>query len=280
MQGVSGRVGKEFPMTDSDFQQIQDIAYKLTGIKLTDHKREMVYSRLARRIRPLGLSSFKEYCKVLESRDNNEVGNFINSITTNLTSFFRENHHFEFLHGTVIPELKRKHSADKRIRIWSAGCSTGEEPHSISMTLTDHATAGWDMKVLATDLDSEVVAKAKSGCYEMSRVEGMEDEKLKRWFVKDRKDKRFVKVKDTVRERITFKQLNLLEPWPMKGPFDVIFCRNVVIYFDKPTQKKLFNRYADMLAPGGYLFIGHSESLHRVTDRFESLGKTMYRKVS
>ena len=270
---------REFPMSQQNFDQVKDIAYRLTGIKLTDHKKNMIYSRLARRIRQRRLGSFDEYCRLLDLPGNDETTDFVNAITTNLTSFFRENHHFEHLTSKVFPELIRKNAASRRIRIWSAGCSTGEEPYSIAICAKEHLPVGsWDIKLLATDLDTNVVAHGKRGVYGYDRVDGMDEARVRKWFLRDANGEE-VRVKRGVQDLITFKPLNLLGEWPMKGPFDVIFCRNVVIYFDKETQKVLFDRYADMLAPGGYLYIGHSENLHKVCNRFESLGKTIYRKL-
>jgi chemotaxis protein methyltransferase CheR len=272
---------REFPMSDDNFEVIRRIAYEFTGITLSDHKKEMIYSRLSRRIRALRIGNFDRYCDILQSSHHEEHNEFINSITTNLTAFFRESHHFDFLKKTVLPELRQKNAASKRIRIWSAGCSTGEEPYSISMCIKDAAFApDWDVKVLATDLDSNVVDKGRSGVYELDRINGIEEAHLKKWCLKDKSQEQGrLRMKPALQQLIAFKRLNLMEEWPMKGPFDVIFCRNVVIYFNKPTQRILFDRYADILKPGGYLFIGHSESLNKVTDRFESLGKTIYRKI-
>lgn len=271
--------GKEFPMTDKDFQRIADLAGRYTGIVLGEHKQDMVYGRVARRVRKLNLNSFSVYLDYLEENLEQELSNFINVITTNLTSFFREKHHFEYLQKTVLAELKRKNSVSKRLRVWSAGCSKGMEPYSIAMTLLKSGmSSDWDVKILATDLDSEVLDTARAAVYSSSEVDGLEETTVKNYFQRggDGKD---VKVKDKVRQFIHYKRLNLLESWPMKGPFDFIFCRNVVIYFDRPTQKVLFDRYADLLNIGGYLFIGHSENLHGVSDRFENLGNTIYRKI-
>ena len=270
---------KEFPMTNQDFQRIADLASRYTGIVLGEHKRDMVYGRIARRVRKLNLASFTHYLDFLEANPQQELSNFINVITTNLTSFFRENHHFEYLLKAVLPEIKLKNAHSRRLRIWSAGCSSGQEPYSIAMTLKKFAIAAdWDVKILATDLDSDVLAKAKNGVYTINDVDGLDEAVIKNYFQRSSTRKE-VKVKEKITEYIHFKRLNLLEEWPMKGPFDFIFCRNVVIYFDKPTQKVLFDRYADMLAVGGYLFIGHSENLHSISDRFENLGNTIYRKV-
>ena len=270
---------KEFPMTSKDFERITDLAGRYTGIVLGEHKRDMVYGRIARRVRKLNLSSFTDYLDFLEANLQQELSNFINVITTNLTSFFRENHHFNYLYKTVLTELKRKNSASKRMRIWSAGCSTGMEPYSIAMTLIKFGMlSDWDVKILATDLDSEVLDKARAGVYSVNEIDGLEDSIVKDNFQRGGTGKE-VRIKEKVSKIVHFKRLNLLENWPMKGPFDFIFCRNVVIYFDKPTQKVLFERYADMLSVGGYLFIGHSENLHGLSDRFENLGNTIYRKI-
>ncbi len=270
---------KEFPMTDKDFQRIAGLAGRYTGIVLGEHKRDMVYGRIARRVRKLNLMSFTHYLDFLEANQDKELSNFINVITTNLTSFFRENHHFDYLLEKVLPEVKRKRLADKKVRIWSAGCSSGQEPYSIAMTLNKFGFASdWDVKLLATDLDSEVLKKADAAVYSSNDVDGLDKSIIKTYFQFNEARKE-VKVKDKARRFIHFKRLNLLEPWPMTGPFDFIFCRNVVIYFDKPTQKILFDRYAELLELGGYLFIGHSENLHGISDRFENLGNTIYRKI-
>lgn len=271
-------LNREFPMSDKDFSNIQALAYDFTGIRLSEHKKDMVYGRLSRRIRLLRISNFSDYCTLLSQDEHPEHNEFINAITTNLTSFFREPHHFDYLKTTAIPSLLKVNSRSKRLRVWSAGCSTGEEPYSISIVLKECVPTNWDTKLLATDLDSNVIDHGRAAVYNKDRIDTIDECRRKRWYYHDKGDS-FVKVKDSVRDLITFKRLNLLEPWPMKGPFDIIFCRNVVIYFDKDTQKRLFDRYADLLAPNGYLFIGHSESLHNVSDRFVSLGKTMYKKV-
>ncbi|MCG8613484.1 MAG: chemotaxis protein CheR, partial [Pseudomonadales bacterium] len=271
---------REFPMTDANFARIASLASDHTGIVLGPHKRDMIYGRLARRMRALRLQNFDQYCDVLAQDRSPELSNFINAITTNLTSFFRESHHFEFLQDTVLPQLKITNRASKRIRIWSAGCSTGEEPYSLSITLNESVDLkSWDAKILATDLDSNVLQHGSNGVYDIQRIENMAEERKRKWFLKDPQRPDVVKVKPVLQDSIRFKRLNLLEAWPMKGSFDVIFCRNVVIYFSKDTQRVLFDRYADILSDGGYLFIGHSETLHRVTDRFRSLGKTIYQKI-
>ncbi len=274
---ISTEKGREFFMSQKNFNAIKKIVYDHTGINLSDHKQNMVYGRLARRLRALGLSSFDDYCELIQDPGSPEFGEFTNSITTNLTSFFREKHHFDYLKKTLLPGLLQKNSATKRIRIWSAGCSTGEEPYSLAVVVHQFSSLrNWDVKILATDLDTNVVAKAKAGIYPGERIASVPDSYLK-CFNKD-KGEEHVKVKDNIRALITFNQLNLLHDWPMKGPFDIIFCRNVVIYFDMPTQKILFRRYADLLAPNAHLFIGHSENLNKVSNQFKNLGDTIYQK--
>jgi chemotaxis protein methyltransferase CheR len=191
-------------------------------------------------------------------------------------------HHFEFLTNEVIPQLMKNKPRGSRIRLWSAGCSTGEEPYSIAMALKESVPGlgGWDVKILATDLDSEVLAHGAAGVYTEDRITGVPSAYLDKYFEKGQgPNAGTVRVREEIRGMITFRRLNLMENWPMKGPMDVIFCRNVVIYFDKPTQTRLFAKFANILADDGRLFVGHSEALYKVTDKFELLGKTVYRKA-
>jgi len=272
-------VTQEYALQDSDFRKIVQLVMDTAGIVLSEKKRPFIQGRLGRRLRVLGLSDFRQYCRLLETpAGEDERSNLINAITTNHTSFFREPHHFAYLTQTILPKLKQADDGQRRLRIWSAGCSTGEEPYTIAMTLRDgHALlSGWDVKILATDLDTNVVAHAAAGVYDAERLEGVPAAARKR-YVTDLSDGRG-QMNDELCSMIAFSPLNLLQKWPMKGPFDIIFCRNVVIYFDKPTQRNLFDRYADMLKPDGWLFIGHSESLLNVTDRFDLVGRTIYRR--
>ena len=272
---------REFIMSDRDFEKISELAYLYTGIVLGPQKKDMVYGRLARRLRDLGLKQVEHYITLIDAETKPEVSKFINAITTNLTSFFREAHHFDFLAGTACPEWQKTNAQSRKIRIWSAGCSTGEEPYSIAMTLRENMNlSNWDCKILATDLDSKVIEKGQQGIYGVDRIESLSLERKKQWFLQDKNHPDVVKVKPALQELISFKRLNLLEAWPMKGKFDLIFCRNVVIYFNEATQAVLFDRYADMLKDGGYLIIGHSESLNRVCQRFQSIGKTIYQKIA
>lgn len=269
---------KEFLLTDDDFKEIARLVYDGCGIVLGEHKREMVYSRLARRIRLLKLTSFREYLAYLAANKEQEYSDFINALTTNLTSFYREKHHFDYLKNTIVPHLLVNNKNSKRVRIWSAGCSTGEEPYTLAMTLDGLFPQNWDVKILATDLDSNVLNKAQAGVYTAANVNGLEPQQIKRWFLKNQ-DGELFKVKPQLQQMIHFKRLNLLQAWPMTGPFDVIFCRNVVIYFDKETKEQLFYRYSQLLVPRGHLFLGHSETMSKGGHEFQSLGKTIYQKV-
>ena len=268
---------KEFEFTHDDFDYLRGIVTKTTGIIAPDDKYTMYYSRLARRLRSLGLSDFAAYRQFLKTNQETESIELVNAVTTNLTSFFREKHHFDYLRDTLIPEKISRN--DFRLRIWSAGCSTGEEPYTIAITLFDAIPdpQKWDIKILATDIDSNVLQTASDGIYNESRVADLDKNMLRRYFKKGSSSNAGkVKVNPVLRECIQFKQLNLLHDWPIREKLDLIFCRNVVIYFDKETKSRLVNRFADQLVNKGKLFMGHSESLYKTTDRFELLGKTIY----
>jgi chemotaxis protein methyltransferase CheR len=277
----TGLDAQEFVLTDSEFGRLRSIVRELTGIALTDSKRELVYGRLSRRLRKLNLSSFSEYCAIVETGHGDELQELINAITTNLTSFFREKYHFEQLAAEALPYLAELRAATRRVRIWSAGCSSGEEAYSIAMVVREaqQRFAGWDVRLLATDIDSNVVATAVAGIYDADCLRGMDARRIARWFKPCGTAAQQYEVADDLRSLITFRQLNLLDGWPVKGPFDVIFCRNVTIYFDKDTQRQLFERAAALQEPGAWLFIGHSENLFNVTQRYKSVGRTVYRRV-
>ncbi len=278
-------ISKEFLYTERDFNYLARLAGTRAGINLPSGKRELVYGRVARRLRILGLKSFKQYCDQLKGGDEEELIHFVNAITTNVTSFFRENHHFEFLAEDLLPELinKQNESNQPRLRIWSAGCSSGQEPYSIAMVLQECIPdiKRWDAKILATDLDSNILDIASRGIYPLQQIQDISYLRRKRWFslgVGNNEGKG--KVGSDISQMITYRQLNLTEEWPMRGPFDVIFCRNVTIYFDKPTRIMLLNKFANILSDGGHMFIGHSESLLGLTDRFRSVGRTIHQKVT
>lgn len=269
----------DYEFTDKNFRFIVKFIADHAGIVMSDAKRDLVYGRLVRRLRARKLTSFSDYCKLIESGDAEELEHCVNALTTNLTSFFREQHHFDFLQKELLPALIKKKKS-KTIKIWSAGCSTGEEPYSIAMAVSEMLPANWDVRILATDLDSNVVATAQQGIYNQDRVDGMSQSRLKRWFRRGKGARDgVVRVVPELQELISFRQLNLLSKWPMKGSFDIIFCRNVVIYFDKSTQRVLFDRFAQQMQPDAHLFIGHSETLYKVSDYFALLGNTIYNKI-
>jgi chemotaxis protein methyltransferase CheR len=270
---------REFEYTFADFDNLRKISNQHTGILVPDDKFDMFYSRLSKRVRLLGLNDFKAYCRYLETHADHEFTEFINAITTNLTSFFRENHHFEYMRHNLLPTLLKANAASKQIRVWSAGCSTGEEPYSIAMVLKEYVPNDWDIKILATDLDTNVLKTAATGVYPVDRVADIEPHRLQKWFqYGSGSQANKVRVKSELNDLITFRQLNLMQDWPMKGPFDFIFCRNVLIYFDRETKEMLANRYYGLLRDMGYLFIGHSESLHQLDTGFKLVGNTVYIK--
>lgn len=271
---------EDVTLSNKDFKFICEFVYENTGIVLGESKREMVYRRLSRIIRERDFDSFTQYCQLLKDDPKSEMNYFVNSITTNLTSFFREQHHFEFLTKTELPRLL-KNKTHKKIRIWCSASSTGEEPYSIAMTIMDFMAdklSTWDVKVLATDIDSNVLGKASAGIYP-DKDNLMPVDIKKRFFnTGTGQNNQRIKAKSNIRDLITFKQLNLLHEWPMKGQFDVIFCRNVIIYFDKETQNDLFIRFYELLPPGGILILGHSENLGQSQQYFDNIGRTVFRK--
>jgi len=273
---------REFAFGNEDFEALRQLVKQVTGIHLSEQKRELVYGRLARRLRALGLTSFAQYRKVLDDDSGQELVEFCNAITTNLTSFFREPHHFDYLRDQLLQPLARDAAGTRRLRIWSAACSTGEEPYSIAMTLLESLPdlRRWDVRILATDLDSDVLARARRGVYAEDRVKNLSAQRRDRFFNQKREgDGLYYEVAPALRELITFKQLNLMHPLPMRGPLQAIFCRNVIIYFDKETQRELFGRISQLQRPGDLLFLGHSESLFKVSEVYALMGKTVYRRT-
>ena len=263
---------KEFDFNSRDFERVRGLIYKRAGISLADSKQEMVYSRLARRLRATGISSFMKYLDELEAgRLGDEWESFTNALTTNLTSFFRESHHFPLL---------AEHVKNKRdLTIWCSAASTGEEPYSIAMTVCEaFNTLTPPATIIATDIDTNVLAAGANGVYTMDRLDKMSPERQRRFFLKGKGDKEgMARVRPELRNMITFKQLNLLgDQWPLSGPFDVIFCRNVMIYFDKATQRKILSRFVPLMKPDALLFAGHSENFLYVSDSLKLRGKTVY----
>lgn len=274
-QGLkAGLESREFAFSGKDFDQVCKLIYEHAGISLNASKQDMVYSRLARRLRANGLRSFKDYLGLLESNDADEWEAFTNSLTTNLTAFFREEHHFP-----VLAEHIRKRKPRQQIQLWCSASSTGEEPYSMAMTMVEVFNSFTPpVHILATDLDTNVLAKAEQGIYTMERLEKMPADKVKRFFLKGSGNNAgSARVRKELRDMITFRQLNLLDDsWPVRGPFDAIFCRNVMIYFDKPTQYRILQKFAPLLTQDGLMFAGHSESFHHAADLFRLRGKTVY----
>jgi len=266
--------GREFSFSTTDFERVRKLIYQHAGISLSPVKQDMVYSRLARRLRATGKRSFAEYLDALEKTGGDEWERFVNSLTTNLTSFFREPHHFP-----ILADHLRKLGSKRPIRIWCSAASTGEEPYSIAMTVVETFGANPShVSIFASDLDTNVLATAKKGVYPLERVEKLSTERLKQFFLKGTGSQEgYVAVRPELMRMIEFQRVNLLEPnWPVRGPLDVIFCRNVMIYFDKPTQHKILSRFAPLMQPDGLMFAGHSESFLHAADLFKSLGKTVY----
>ncbi|HKU89414.1 MAG TPA: protein-glutamate O-methyltransferase CheR [Steroidobacteraceae bacterium] len=272
----------DFALSQPEFDRLRELVREHTGIALSDAKRQLVYGRLARRLRALKMDSFGEYIDLIEGGDPAELEEFVNAVTTNLTSFFREPHHFDYLAREALPAMVARGGGTNRMRIWCCAASTGEEPYSIAMVLREAETLlrGWDVKMLATDLDSAVLATGAAGVYAAERFQNMDPKRVARFFDKGTGAQNGkLRARDELRHLITFRQLNLMHEWPLRGPIDAIFCRNVVIYFDKATQRTLFDRMATLQRPGDLLFLGHSESLYRVCDRYELIGRTIYRRL-
>lgn len=270
---------REFEMSDAEFRRIAERVFETAGIVLKDHKRQMVYTRLARRLRALGLTSFAAYLELLESpAGTRELQDFTNAVTTNLTSFFRESHHFDHLSDAVI--APRLAEGRRRLRIWSAGCSTGEEPYSVALALLGKggpaARDGVDLRILATDLDTNVLAQAQAGLYRADRAEDVPAALRPGALI--RRPTGQVEIAAAFRAPVAFRRLNLLHDWPFRGPFDAIFCRNVLIYFDAETKARLVRRFAEHLDLGGALYLGHSESLLGEHPLLRSEGRTIYRR--
>lgn len=277
LQSTGGR-DREFVFTAADFERVRQLIYDHAGISLNASKQDMVYSRLARRLRATGINNFRDYLLLLESNNVAEWEAFANSLTTNLTSFFREPHHFPLLAEHVV-----KHKGKHPVSLWCSAASTGEEPYSLAMTMVDaFGSFTPPVTILATDLDTSVLAKAEEGVYPIDRVEKLSADVVKRFFLKGAgAQEGFVRVRPELRAMITFKKVNLLaHDWPVRGPLDAIFCRNVMIYFDKETQLKILERFAPLLQPDGLLFAGHSESFHNATHLFRLRGKTVYDLVN
>lgn len=278
---MTDRLKGECQLTSGDFQRLRVRLHSWAGIDLSAGKEMMVFRRLASRIERMGLAGFGAYLQVLEE-DSEERESCINLLTTNLTYFFREPGHFETLAHDALPARLQANARSRRLRVWSAGCATGEEPWSMAMVLAetlpdlDH----WDVRILATDINSQVLSVARGGVYPLEGAERISRERLHRWFLRGKGEREgFIAIRPELRHLVTFRPLNLIEDWPMQGPFDIIFCRNVSIYFDRATALRTQERLLAVLAPGGYLMVGHSEALLNLGPQIEWLGSTTYRKV-
>jgi len=275
-------------LTPREFEVFRELVHARSGITLGPEKRPMLYARLARRLRALGLETFTDYQRFLEERDatGEELRRLINAVTTNKTDFFREAHHFRYLAEQWVSALRARAARTglRSARIWSAACSSGEEAYTIAVTLLEAlgGAAGWDVKIIATDLDTEVLAQAQAAVYQAARVEPVPAPLLSRYFLRGRgANAGLVKLRPEVQSLITFRQLNFMEePWPIRGPLDVIFCRNALIYFDRPTQRRILEGFLARLAPDGVLFLGHSESIHGLVEGLRHVGNTIYRRVA
>ncbi|NHB97058.1 protein-glutamate O-methyltransferase CheR [Photorhabdus stackebrandtii] len=264
---------QRYTLSDAHFERICQFIYQRAGIVLAAHKREMVYNRLIRRLRALGIRDFGQYLFILENdTDNEEWQEFINALTTNLTAFFREAHHFPLL-------AKHASKNDGSYRVWSAAASTGEEPYSIAMTLSDVLGHRFQrVKIIASDIDTNVLEKARKGVYRLDELHQLTDQQRKRYFFKGVGSyEGYARVRPQLADMVTFQHLNLLDPnWPLEGKFDAIFCRNVMIYFDKKTQERILRHFVALLKPDGLLFAGHSENVTQISREFYLQGQTVY----
>jgi len=268
---------------DEEFEFVRHVMAQNAGIALGPTKRQLVQGRLGRRIRELRLDSFAAYCDHVRNSGPEELVHMINALTTNVTAFFRENHHFEQLAQRMLPEAMRRNAVSRRIRIWSAGCSSGEEAYSIAMTVGEALPPAqlWDVKILATDIDSHMVQAGALGIYPEDRLHGMpsQEQRQRRWWRRGSGAQHgMVKAKSELANMVSFRLLNLMEEWPLRGPFDVVFCRNVMIYFNQENRERLLARFAQVLVDGGYLCLGHSESIHDMTGPYRLVGRTIYCK--
>lgn len=272
----AGAQAREFAWTNADFDRVQSMIYKRAGISLHDGKHAMVYSRLSRRLRDTGHQSFSEYLGWLDSTDGPEWQEFVNALTTNLTSFFREHHHFE-----VLSKLLKAGPAGKDWRIWCSAASTGEEPYSIVMTVLEALGAKAQFTLAASDIDSKVLATAAQGVYRSEALKGLDSARLQKFFLRGKgSNEGMARVKPELRKFIDFQMVNLIrDDWPFRDPFDVVFCRNVMIYFDAATQRKVLERIHRVMKPGAMLFVGHAENFTDSKDLFSLQGKTVYERL-
>jgi chemotaxis protein methyltransferase CheR len=268
--------GREFAWTNADFDQVQKLIYQRAGISLHDGKHAMVYSRLSRRLRDTGHDSFRGYLSWLESNDGPEWQEFVNALTTNLTSFFREHHHFQ-----VLTDFLKNRPNGGDLRVWCSAASTGEEPYSIAITTSEALGPNSRYTIQASDIDSKVLATAAQGIYRMEGLKGVSQEQMRKHFLRGKAGNAgLVRVKPELRRTLDFLIVNLIkDDWPFRDPFDVVFCRNVMIYFDASTQRKVLEKIHRVMKPGGLLFVGHAENFSDSKDLFLLKGKTVYERL-
>lgn len=276
---------QDIVLSEREFGRISDLVYEHCGINLHDGKKELVRARLAKRLRLGNFRTFPEYIKhVLKDKTGKEFSILIDSLSTNLTSFFRERQHFEFMREKFLPQVleRKRKKRNFRIRGWSAGCSSGEEPYSIAITLLEavQGQGRWNVKVLATDISASMLETAQKGIYDKERITPVPPLQRNKYLVLHRQNgQKVFEVSKSLRDVVIFKYLNLIKDWPIKRPLDFIFCRNVMIYFDKATQQRLINRFWDLLDSGGILLTGHSESLTGIEHRYNYIQPTIYMKA-
>lgn len=269
---------REYAFSSHDFECVKKLIYARAGIALAENRQEMVYTRLSRRLRATGSRGFGEYLERLEGDDRDaEWESFVNALTTNLTSFFREAHHFP-----ILAEHVKKRQPGQTMKLWCSAASTGEEPYSMAMTMVEaFDSLKPPVRILATDIDTEVLAVAREGVYPLDRLESMSSERIRRFFLKGKSSTSgYARVRQELRDLVTFRPFNLLDPkWPMRGPLDAIFCRNVMIYFDKPTQYRILQKFVPLLDRDGLLFMGHSEVFQHASDLIKLIDRTVYKLV-
>ncbi|WP_248308028.1 protein-glutamate O-methyltransferase CheR [Bosea sp. AS-1] len=277
-------IGTDVTLTRDDMKFIAALVYEQAGIVIREHKEAMTRGRLARRVKALGMGSVAEYCAFLKTpQAAGELPELINAVTTNHTAFFRERHHFDHLRRDVMPRLVQERAGRRgRIRIWSSACSSGEEAYSIAASCREviGSRSDLDFRILATDIDTDILARAEAGIYPAELFERLPADVKPLMRLEPAPERGEARVAEELRRLIAFKQLNLIQAWPMKGPFDVVFCRNVFIYFDTQTKASILDRFVTLLAPGGFLYLGHSESLPQPHPKLRLIGRTIYERTA
>jgi len=269
--------GPDLRLSSKDYAAVSEFLHRRCGIRMREGKEALVVSRLGHRVRALRLPTLTSYINaVLDEELSGELPNFIDVLTTNKTGFYRESRHFDYLAAEILPQLVKR---GREIKMWSAACSSGEEPYTLAITVRETIPPEFQhrVRILATDISTRIITAAKAGRYTGQQAQGIPKEQLKRWFTAQG-DETF-EAKAQLKELVRFAQLNLMEAWPMRGPFDVIMCRNVMIYFDRETQERLVRRFAELLPPGGVLCVGHAESLNGLSHGLEQMQPAVYRKA-